>query len=383
VDMWDQTYQPAWQQRWRFGIQREITRNTSIEGSYNGAFARIPVRARIDYLPQQYWKTGSTRDQAWDDYMNANLPNPFNLSNLAPLQSANPVVYNYLSTNGFFSGANIARHRLLRQYPNLNGSNGLRPGIDFKDAMGRNKYYDIQVTFERRFSKGFQSTVMYTYSHGLEQDYYYNEFDPAPSVYRPQDALRPHRLVWTAVWEAPFGKGRRYVTSGPLQHIVGGWQLSWIYQFQNGQATDWGNRFFFGDMSKLQDVFKHDDVNGKDLHVWFDPTIRYTGSGSVPQGFVGFEGRSNQQPGSYQVRMFPTRLNELRNDGIRSWDVKILRKFRIYERLSFSFAVDLLNATNHTNFGGPNTDPTNSNFGRVTSTNGYARVIQLTGRIEF
>ncbi len=56
---------------------------------------------------------------------------------------------------------------------------------------------------------------------------------------------------------------------------------------------------------------------------------------------------------------------------------------RLKERLSFIFAVDLLNATNHTNFGGPNTDPTNRDFGKVTSTNGYARVIQLNGRIQF
>jgi hypothetical protein len=252
-----------------------------------------------------------------------------------------------------------------------------------KDVMGKNKYYDIQVQFERRFSRNFGSTVFYTYSHGEEQDYYHNEFDPKPLVYRPQDALRPHRIVWSAVWEMPFGKGRKWVTSGPFQHLIGGWQLSWIYQFQNGQATDWGNRFFYGDINDIGDLFKHNDVNSRDIHVWFDPSISFKGTGAVPSGFVGFDGRSGSQPGSYHVRVFPTRLDSLRSDGLRTWDVKILRKFRIYERLAFSAAVDLLNATNHTNFGGPQTDPTNLNFGRVTSTNGYSRVIQLTGRIEF
>ncbi len=376
-------YPPAFQQRWRIGVQREITRNMVLEVSYNGAYAKIPVSQRIDFLPQQYWATGTVRRQDIDDALNRNLTNPFNLSTLASLRTSNPVIYNYLGTQGFFTSTTIRRHQLLRQYPNLNGSSGVRPGVTPKDVMGKNKYYDIQVQFERRFSRNFGSTVFYTYSHGEEQDYYHNEFDPKPLVYRPQDALRPHRIVWSAVWEMPFGKGRKWVTSGPFQHLIGGWQLSWIYQFQNGQATDWGNRFFYGDINDIGDLFKHNDVNSRDIHVWFDPSISFKGTGAVPSGFVGFDGRSGSQPGSYHVRVFPTRLDSLRSDGLRTWDVKILRKFRIYERLAFSAAVDLLNATNHTNFGGPQTDPTNLNFGRVTSTNGYSRVIQLTGRIEF
>jgi hypothetical protein len=165
---------------------------------------------------------------------------------------------------------------------------------------------------------------------------------------------------------------------------VGGWQLSWIYQIQSGPCTgDWGNRFFYGDINNLAALFNHDEVHSKDIHVWFDPNIVYKGSGAVPSGFVGFEGRSGSQPGSYHVRMFPIRLDSLRADGIRNWDVRILRRFNIYERLNTSFAVDLLNATNHTNFSGPNLDPTNANFGRVTSQRGLSRLIQFNLRIDF
>jgi hypothetical protein len=47
------------------------------------------------------------------------------------------------------------------------------------------------------------------------------------------------------------------------------------------------------------------------------------------------------------------------------------------------FSVDLLNAFNHTNFGGANLDPTSGNFGRVTSQRGLPRVIQFNLRFEF
>jgi len=375
-------YEPAWQQRYRFGFQREISTDMVFEAAYNGAYSRIPVSQSISYLPAQYWAYGLTRNQAIDDDLNRSLPNPFNINNLASLQTSDPKLYNYLRTQGFFTGTTIRKHQLLRAYPNINGLSGVRPGLAYKDIRGINIYHDIQLRLERRFSRGFQTALMYTWSKGSESDFYANEFDSKPS-FRPQDAIRPHRTVWSAIWELPFGKGRKWVTQNPIQHLIGGWQLSWVYQFQMGAPTGWGNRFFYGDISKIADLFKHDELHSGDIHRWFDGSIRYTGTGAVPQGFVGFEGRTAMQPGSYHVRVFPTRLDSLREDGIRNWDVKIKRVFRITERLRTSFDVDLLNATNHTNFAGPVTDPTRADFGTVNTQRGLSRVIQFNLRVDF
>ncbi|MEK7408332.1 MAG: TonB-dependent receptor [Acidobacteriota bacterium] len=375
-------FSASWQQRWRFGIQRELTNNMVIEVAYSGAYARIPVTQSISFLPRQYWATGNVRNQAVDDRMNTNVPNPFNIANLASLQTSDPKMYNYLSTVGFFTGKTIRKHQLLRAFPNMNGLSGLRPGVEFSDARGGNRYHDLQLQLNRRFSRGFQTAVMYTYARAEESDYYHNDFDDRPS-WRPQDAIRPHRFVWSAVWELPFGRNRTWTTEGPLQHVIGGWQLSWVYQYQTGGIPGWGNRFFYGDVSKIGDLFNHEQVHARDIHVWFDPATTYRGTAAVPSGFQGFEGRSALQPGSYHVRVFPTRLSELRADGIRNWDIKVKRVFRITERLRTSFDVDLLNATNHTNFSGPNTDPTNRDFGRVTSQNGLSRLIQFNLRVDF
>jgi hypothetical protein len=226
---------------------------------------------------------------------------------------------------------------------------------------------------------------MYTWAKAVESDYYYNEFDDRP-VFRPTNDVRPHRFVWTSILDLPFGKGRQLLTTGPLQHILGGWTLSWVYQRQSGPALGFGNnRFFYGDIDQLGEIAKHDQVHDADIHAWFDPSIAFRGGNNdpVPAGFVGFEGRTARQPGQYHVRMIPTRMDMVRGDGIRNWDVKIDRKFRITESLRTSFAVDLLNATNHTNFSDPNTDPTNTNFGRVTSQRGLSRLIQLNLRVDF
>jgi hypothetical protein len=378
-------FSPAWQQRWRVGFSRELRRDMAIEVSYNGAFSHTLLDRSLSFVPQQYWATGNTRNQAVDDNLRTLFPNPFNVSNFSSLSSSNPLVYNYLLTQGFFTGTTMSKANLIRAYQGMNG-------LGITEDRARNKYHDLEISFEKRMSKGISMAVMYTRAYDWVKDFYANEFDSEPS-WRPQGGnVRPHRFVWQSIWELPFGRGRQLLTHGPLQHIVGGWIVSWIYQYQNGAATGWGNRYFYGDVNAIGGLLKHDQVHGKDIHMWFDPTIAYgntraggpaAGSGPIPTGFNGFEGRSGSQAAGWQTRIFPTRLDVLREDGIRNWDVKIDRKFRITERLRTSFSVDLLNATNHTNFEGPNTDPTSTNFGRVDTQRGLSRVIQFNLRFEF
>ncbi len=64
----------------------------------------------------------------------------------------------------------------------------------------------------------------------------------------------------------------------------------------------------------------------------------------------------------------------MRNHGIETWDLKVLRRFQIAEQLNTSFSMDVLNAFNHTNFSGPNTDPTSASFGQIGSQRGLSRV---------
>jgi len=81
--------------------------------------------------------------------------------------------------------------------------------------------------------------------------------------------------------------------------------------------------------------------------------------------------------------VFPRTIDGIRADGIRNWDINVKRDFRITETMKVRLQVDDLNATNHTNFSGPSTDPTSGNFGKITSQRGLSRIIQFNLRIEF
>jgi hypothetical protein len=375
-------YKPALQHRWRIGFQREILANTMVDFSYNGAYSYIPVTRRLNALPEQYWTKGMVRDQANDNYLNANLANPFNIKYLAPIQQSNPELYKYLAGTGFFTSGNLQRNRFLRPYPQFTTLNTV--GDRENSRQGFVTYHDMQLLVDRRMTRGLQATFMYTWASSYVADYYYNEFDAFPSE-RVSNNIRPHRIALSAVYQLPFGKGRDLVKEGFVSYLIGNWNLSGVWQVQSGPALDWSNRFFYGDLKQLKALMKSEETRSKDMLQWFDGSIAWRGSTAPPADFVGFEGRTAAQPGSYHVRMFPYRTDAVRADGIKNLDLKIERLFPIKQErgVQARFSVDLLNATNHTNLSAPSTDPTSAAFGRVTSQRGLSRVIQFNLRVEF
>ncbi len=159
-----------------------------IDVSYNGAYAQIPVQMRVNALPGQYWTKGMIRNQANDDFLNQNFANPYNIKNLSGLQQSDPTLYRYMSGQAFFTGANMARNRLLRAYPQY-GNLRIPGGLDGDSRNGYNTYHDMQLLVERRFTKGFQTTFMYTYATSQVADWMANEYDlkshRAPEQQRP------------------------------------------------------------------------------------------------------------------------------------------------------------------------------------------------------
>ena len=368
-------YKPTWDGRWKISIQREIHGNHMIDVSYNGSYASSPMNQNLSDLPARFWNFSNSKNTAVDSAMTATVANPFN-TGYASLQSSNPTLYNYLSSIGMFSGKTLTVQQLLRAYPNAGF------GLTKADSVrSKTVYNDVQIMYQKRWSKGFQSSVMYT-RNWARQQWLPNQFDQTPA-WQPNSSSRPMRLVWSAVWELPFGKGRQWVTSGPMQHVVGGWQLSWIYQYQSGALISFGNLFSYGTVDQLVKALNIDSAHASNIHTWFDPAAVWTGSTAPPSGFVGFEGRSTAQPGTYQARVFPQYIDGVRADPIRNWDVKVYRKFKLYERLNMNVSVDLLNLTNHTQFGAPNLTVTDPKFGQVTATANQPRFIQGNIRFDF
>jgi hypothetical protein len=175
-----------------------------------------------------------------------------------------------------------------------------------------------------------------------------NEFETTPRIWYPTNNARPHRITATGIFELPFGKGRRFLQSGVLNHVVGGWQLAATFEFQNGPLLGWGNLFYYGNV----DTFGKDASNvAQSLDQWFNTGLQ-------------FEKNANNTPAAFHVRVFPRVFNELRADGLKQWNANLVRNFRIWENVKLQMRADVINLQNRSQFAGPDLSPTSSTFGR-------------------
>jgi Carboxypeptidase regulatory-like domain/TonB dependent receptor-like, beta-barrel len=346
-------------QRWRVGMQHQLGPNMAIEVGYTGSKAtRLAIAGyRDDALPGSYWATGQTRNNDVASDLNANVVNPFNISNFESLQASDGVVYQQMSTLSFFNSTTIRKNQLLRPFPQMNGL----AQVNRSDGDGRTDA--IEVSFERRFSRGFSLNIAYAGLRGRERVVSLNEF-ALPSEYMTTQNGRPHRFTFAGIFELPFGKGRAYATSGPLSWILGGWQIASTYEFQPGQLVEFPNLFFSGDEDGIQS-------DSPTIDQWFNTD--------------GFVRTASSQPAAFHQRVFPLRVDGVRAQSTSVLSANLSRTFRFKERVSFELRGDVLNLMNRSQFNPPNTTPTSTNFGRITSVIGESinRLIQVQLRLRF
>lgn len=330
----------GYSQRWSFGVQQTLPAQFLIDASYVANRAtRLDVERDYNVIPARYLSRSPVRDQPVIDFLTQQIPNPF--------RGTNPIY-----------GANISRANLLRPYPHF-GS------ITAEEPVGYSWYHSLQIRSERRFAQGFTFQLAYTFSKLMEAVQFLNPQDPTP--YETIGTFdRPHRLAASGIWEVPIGRGRRFVGNlhPILNHIAGSWQLGAILTKQSGPPLEFGNVVFTGNIKDIALPSAQRDVDR-----WFNVD-------------AGFNRNPNQQLAN-NYRTFPFRFSGIRGDGQFSLDLSISKYFPITEGVRVQFRADAFNSTNTTNLNTPNMAPTNTAFGRVTSTAGDPRNWQMMLKIMF
>lgn len=359
----------ARQQRIRVGVQHQIGSQTVVEAGYVYAYSdRTYLGRNLNPLPENYWADGLKRNNDIPTDMNRNVTNPFYINNFSGLKSTDPVVYQDMTTNSFYTSPTIRKNQLLRATPQMTG-------LTFSDSpTGEVKTHSFEVSLQRRFSRGFNLNVYYTGMRQRDRDIYLNEFDPTPS-WRLSNSSRPHRVAATGIYELPFGQGRRFVKSGWLERVVGGWQMAGTYEYQPGALLNWGNLFYYGDPGEI-------GLETQTLDQWFNTSG--VACAAAPGTGSGFERCTTRGPAAYHKRIFPTRIEGLRQGDTNSWSANVIKDIRMREGLTFQLRMDVINLFNRSEWDPPNLDPFSTNFGKVTSvTSAQKRFIQIQGRIRF
>lgn len=352
ISFFNQKPQRSYMQRWQLGFQRELAGGFVAEASYVGnRGTHIEITRNLNVTPQRYLSRSPVRDDVTNNYLGANVPNPF--VGLMPA-SAGPA----------FRATTITRERLLRPYPHF--ENVFSTTYD-----GYSWYHSLQLRLEKRFSRGYTIGANYTFSKFMQATELLNQDDPRPTeVISESD--HPHRLSVSGIYEFPFGKGRQLLANlNPVaSRIISGWQLSGIYVYQSGPTFfDWGNIIFNGN---LRDVV-------------LPESQRTVGLGgrwiNTDAGFVKAPGAQLVR----NVRTFPQRHGFIRGDNRSNYDFALIKNTEITERKDLQFKAEFLNAFNSPLFPNPNTDPTSSAFGSIRPSNqsNYARRIQLSVKFIF
>ena len=362
-------FKNAQNMRYLVNLQRELPKQWLLEAGYAGSHGYNLTTGGggqageidLNAIPTQYLSTSRVRDQATVDFLAQLVPNPF--AGLLPNTGSN--------------GATIARSQLLRPFPQFGN-------VRTWDDNGTSSYNSAQVKLEKRFTHGYSVLAAYTFSKYTERVFRLNPYDTSYEK-RPSENDAPHRIVMSGIFEMPFGKGRRWGSgvNGFTDGLIGGWSLQAIGQYQSGRPIDLNGRnvYFNGDLSKLKTSYGGNtndpvfDISGFYFH---DAAVQTNGVDDPVKQRADTRIRL-----SNNVRYFPSKVDGLRGEPVSLWDISIVKQVPLSGRVRAQFNIEFLNAFNHPIFNDPNTDPTNADFGKVTSQANLPRDIQIAAKIVF
>jgi hypothetical protein len=355
--------------RYLISVQRELPNQWLVEGGYTGSHGWNLTTGgggqageiEMNALPPQYLSTSRVRDQANIDFLAALVPNPFR--GLLPGTA--------------FNAATVARSQLLRPYPQFGN-------VRTFDDNGTSSYNSAQFKVEKRFTRGYTLLAAYTWSRFREQVFQLNPYDTTYEN-RPAASDVPHRVTISGILELPFGHGRTFApnTNRFTDAFIGGWSVQAIGQLQSGQPIDLSGRnvYFSGDPASLKADYSGDsnnpvfDISGFYFH---DAAVQTNGVDDPVKQRADTRIRL-----ANNVRYFPSKTDGLRSPKLNLWDISIIKQVRLSDRVRGQFHIEFLNAFNRAVYANPNTDPTNADFGKVTSQTNLPRDIQLAMKVVF
>ena len=274
---------------------------------------------------------------------------------------------------------------------------------------GYSDYNAFQFDLRRNYRNGIAGQINYTWANtetdsaGTAQ----SRLEPFLDNDRPELNISrsefhvTHVINASLILDLPFGRGRRWMNQGGVADaILGGWQTSAIVHWQKGaplsltsgrgtfnRAGRSGTMTALTSLSEeqLDALFKVTKAANGNIY-WIDPAVidpatgRAVGADNL-NNTAGFAGQVFFNPMAGEVGNL--RMLQFDRPTVASFDAAISKQFRITNRVRFEVKGELLNAFNAVFFNAGDFSINSTTFGRITGVAVGARVVQLSGRIEF
>jgi len=279
--------------------------------------------------------------------------------------------YNHSFTLGYVANRQDGLTRGVNQnYGRLGGGTASQPyastttgAINLQSPAGKVKYDSLQASVNKRMSHGLQYSVAYTYAKTIN---WWAGSIPQPEYWylNKAEAGLPHTLNVSAVYELPFGAGRKFLADGVLSHAFGGWQVNTFITARSGNplsisASSGSLNAGAGTSQRADQVKDHVEIYGG-LAPFFD--------------VLAFKPVT-------QVRFGTAAFNSIRGPGYANLDLSLFRTFSFLSNKTLQLRVEVLNATNTPHFANPGTNVSNLQLnadGTVRNLNGFGVITSTT-----
>jgi hypothetical protein len=249
-------------------------------------------------------------------------------------------------------------------------------------SRGRSDYHALQASLRQRRSSSLEFLASYTLSQvktnnlgyygsagvAAEGAYWMNAYEPEWN-YGPAFFDARHNFVFSANYEIPYGRGRRWGSDAPAiaDALLGGWMVSGIFQARTGFPIT----VVDGSNPSLQGVRGNERPNCVGDPVPADQTtqrwIDITAFARAPQGTWG-----------------NCPIGVARAPGYRNLDLVLAKRIEAGGERYFEFRAEAFNLTNTPSFGPPARDINAPNtFGLITTTVSTARTVELVVKFFF
>lgn len=310
--------------------------------------------------------------------------------------------YNYVATTKLAPPSNRDQLRVNQNWDINNATN----------KTGYSNTNTLQAEVERRFSNGLALQYFYVFTRSLTTSDAGGSTSGGGAInstngvfqvpentqllgggnlnydqllklgYQNSSNVPPHRMRWNAVYDLPFGKGKKFGANASrlADALIGGWQIAGIGDWRSGMWTGVSSGLYlFGNPSLSSDQQLEMTFGGRQQRLWWAGDFNPTLATNVDQGALqklvpldrsqrlarpvgaNFDNRLPQVLSNGTIRQ--TGIGETVNWNARAFflgpgafntDMSAFKNFTITERVKLRFTADFFNAFNHPVDSNPN-----------------------------
>jgi len=306
-------------------------------------------------------------------------------SNLEAMEDLNQVPANTLGYSAVQNNRPYPDWSIIQSVANADFSNYANGTIEVSKRSGRSLTFDASYDFTRDLSNagGVAPTAFAVAGGSLMTDRFHPGLDYGNVVYD-----RRHRFLVTYLYNLPFGKGQRWLTTGPANAVAGGWQLAGVTIVQSGafltpfeQSVDPANTNILTTIGEA----RTDQVHGVPLYASQRTTTQWLNPAAFPYQNLAVGYGTANQIGIGRFGNAP--VGGVVGPGTANFSLSLMKAITLSEQTSFRFSVEAANLFNHRNYEPPNMQADAAGFGSITALQtaegAGPRSLELTGRFSF